>query len=160
MLYSKSAEYGIQAMIYLAEKNSPGPVMIGEIAKAYGIPKHFLAKITQTLVKNDLLKAIRGRHGGVRLGKPANEIYIKQVVEAIDGPASTEDRCVIGLDYCSDKQPCPLHHSWTIIKKQIDEMLESEDLSDLAHRVIAKRKAMSKAGFPPLVGSPKLDDFL
>lgn len=160
MLYSKSAEYAIQAMIYLAEKNSPNPVMIEEIATAYGIPRHFLAKIAQSLVKNKLLVAIRGRNGGVRLGRPANKIYLKSVVEAIDGPSSTEDRCVIGLDYCSDKQPCPLHHNWSIIKEQIDAMLESEDLSDLAHRVIAKRKAMKKAGFPALVGIPKLEDLL
>ncbi len=67
MLYSKSAEYAIQAMIYLAEKNSPDPIMISEIAKAYNMPQQFLAKIAQTLVKQQLLIAIRGRNGGVNL---------------------------------------------------------------------------------------------
>lgn len=144
-------------MIYLAEKNSPEPVMISEIAAAYEIPQHFLAKIAQTLVKNHLLVAIRCRNGGIRLGKPATDIYVNQIVEVIDGPKSTEDRCVIGLDYCTEEQPCPLHHRWIVIKEQINEMLDSEDLHDLAQRVIEKRIAMKKAGFTSLIGHPKME---
>ena len=51
MLYTKSAEYAIQAMIYLAEKNSKDPIMVSEAAAAYEIPRQFLAKIAQILVK-------------------------------------------------------------------------------------------------------------
>ena len=47
MLYTKSAEYAIQAMIYLAEKNSKDPIMVSEVAEAYEIPRQFLAKIAQ-----------------------------------------------------------------------------------------------------------------
>ena len=50
MLYSKSAEYAIQAMVYLAEAKSEKPVMTAKIAKDYNIPYQFLAKIVQTLV--------------------------------------------------------------------------------------------------------------
>ena len=119
MLYSKSAEYAIQAMIYLAEKNSPKPVMISEIAKAYNIPQQFLAKITQILVRHHLLLTVRGRNGGVLLGRPASEIYINKVVQAVDGPPPEHEQCVIGLDACSDEQPCPLHPKWSVIREQI-----------------------------------------
>lgn len=157
MLYSKSAEYAIQAMIYLAEKNSPKPVMISEIAAAYNIPQQFLAKISQILVRHRLIIAIRGRNGGVKLGRSAKQIYINQVVQAVDGPPPEQEQCVIGLDYCSDEQPCPLHNEWSVIREQIKEMLEAENLEHLAKRVIAKRSDMHKLGFKDLIGAIKKD---
>ncbi len=146
MLYSKSAEYAIQAMIYLAEKKSDGPVMISEIASGYNIPQQFLAKIAQTLVKHRLLKAVRGRNGGVLLAKPASEIFLHHIVWAIDGPPPDREQCVIGIDYCSDSAPCPLHHRWKVIREDIRVMLESETLEELADRVLEKRELMKKLG--------------
>ncbi len=58
MLYTKSAEYAIQALIYLAEKNSNDPIMVSEVAEAYDIPRQFLAKIAQTLVKHHLFREV------------------------------------------------------------------------------------------------------
>ena len=115
MLYTKSAEYAIQAMIYLAEKNTDDPTMVSEIAEAYEIPRQFLAKIAQTLVKHHLLDAIRGRNGGVKLARPAKEIYIHQIVYAIDGAPPEHEQCVIGINECSDVAPCPFHPKWKIM---------------------------------------------
>ncbi len=154
MLFTKSVEYAVQAMIYLVEKDSPEPTMVSEIAQAYEIPQHFLAKIVQTLVKFQFLNAVRGRKGGVVLAKHPEEIFVNQIVEAIEGPKATEERCVIGLDYCSDEQPCPFHSQWMEIREKIDAMLEGENLVDLAYRVMEKRKAMRQKGFPSLVGAP------
>lgn len=154
MLYSKSAEYAIQAMIYLAEKNDPNPVMVGEIAKAYSIPQQFLAKIAQSLVKQRLLTAVRWRNGGLRLARPANEIKLNQVVYAVDGPPPENEVCVIGLDYCSDDAPCPLHHYWKPIREQIRNLLEEENLQHLANKVIEKRVEMDAKGIESLIGSP------
>ena len=143
MLYSKSAEYAIQAMVYLAEAKSEKPVMTAKIAKDYSIPYQFLAKIVQTLVKHRLIKAIRGRTGGINLYQDAENIYLYQIVDAVDGPPPEEDQCVIGLDLCSDDTPCPLHHTWKPIKENIRKMLTDENLEELAHRVVEKRKLMA-----------------
>jgi len=142
MLYSKSAEYAIQAMIYLAEKKSEKPVMIHVIAKEYGIPSQFLSKIMQTLVKQKLIKATRGRNGGINLAKPATEIYLNDIVYAVDGLPPDKEQCVVGLDLCSDDTPCPLHEQWKPIRHQLRHMLESESLDHLAKRVIEKRNLM------------------
>jgi Rrf2 family protein len=144
MLYSKSAEYAIQALIYLAEIKPDKPVMISEIAEAYNIPYQFLAKIVQTLVKQRLVVATRGRNGGINLARGAKDIYVNQIVNAVDGPPPERDICVIGLDECSDETPCPLHHKWKPIRIQIREMLSKEHLDDLAHRIIEKRKLMQQ----------------
>jgi len=144
MLYSKSAEYAIQAMIYLAEKNTSEPIMISKIAKEYNIPYQFLAKIMQILVKQRLVVATRGRKGGVNLAKDSKDIFLHQIVYAVDGQPPDKDQCVIGLDKCSDEVPCPLHDQWKPIRKQIREMLTSEPLDDLAERVLEKREKMEK----------------
>jgi len=145
MLYTKSAEYATQALIYLAEKNTDQPTMISEIAEAYEIPRQFLAKIAQTLVKYRLLDAIRGCNGGVKLARPAKEIYMHQIVYAIDGAPPEHDQCVIGINECSNLAPCPFHDKWKVIREDICEMLMSENLHTLAKRVIEKRNEMAKA---------------
>ncbi|HJL78011.1 MAG TPA: Rrf2 family transcriptional regulator [Candidatus Marinimicrobia bacterium] len=142
MLYSKSAEYAIQAMIYLAETKSDKPVVTSKIAKDYNISHQFLAKIVQTLAKNRLIKTTRGRTGGISLYREAKDIYIHQIVDAIDGPPPEQEQCAIGLDFCSDDVPCPLHHQWKPIRESIRQMLSSENLEELADRVIAKRELM------------------
>ena len=142
VIYSKSAEYAIQAMIYLTENVSDKPTMIHKIAKEYNIPYHFLAKIMQTLVKHHLVKATRGRAGGINLGRAANKIYLDEIVYAIDGPPPENPQCVIGLDLCSDQSPCPLHDRWKPIRQELEKLLASEPLDKLAGRVIEKRKKM------------------
>jgi len=143
MLYSKSSEYAIQAMVYLAEVKSKKPVLTKNIAKEYNIPYQFLAKIVQNLVKHRLVKATRGRTGGINLYQDASNIYLNQIVDAIDGPPPIKEQCAIGLDLCSDDVPCPIHHTWKPIRKAIREMLASENLQELAHRVIEKRRLMN-----------------
>jgi len=143
MLYSKSAEYAIQAMIYLAEHKPEKPVMIRKIAESYNIPYQFLAKIMQVLVKNRLIVATRGRTGGVKLGMDPKNIYLNQIVYAIDGLPPDQEQCVVGLDLCTDDAPCPLHDEWKPIRQRLRDLLAGEPLDDLAQRVIEKRKKMT-----------------
>ena len=145
MLYTKSAEYAIQAMIYLSENQTDKPTMIATIAEAYNIPYQFLAKIVQNLVKRNLVVAKRGRNGGINLSRNPKDIYLTEIIDAIDGPPPETEKCVIGLDLCSDETPCPLHHKWKPIRTNIREMLAAENLEELAHRVIEKRKLMSNS---------------
>jgi len=142
MIYSKSAEYAIQAMIYLAEHQDRPKIMVSKIAEEYDIPVHFLAKIVQTLTKHHLIKSFRGRNGGVKLNKPARDIRIIDIVYAVDGPPPEQEMCVIGLDVCSDSVACPLHNSWKVIKENIRVLLGHENLENLAREIIRKRKIL------------------
>ena len=74
MIYSKSPEYAIQAMIYLAENLDKDNIMVSKIADDYDIPRHFLAKLVQSLSKHHLISSTRGRGGGIKL-KSQPEIY-------------------------------------------------------------------------------------
>ena len=153
MIYSRSTEYAIQAMVYLAQKDSPNPVMVREIADSYQIPQPFLSKIVQILAKRRLVVGARGRTGGIKLNRPATEIYLPEIIQAIEGPAPEQDVCIFGLDLCSDVQPCPFHDKWLPIKEQIQDMEESENLAQLAKRVAKKHEAMKK-GLTNVVGLP------
>ncbi len=144
MIYSKSSEYAIQAMIYLAEHQDEDKVMVSKIAEEYNIPVHFLAKLIQTLVKHHLVKSFRGRSGGLKLNKPARDIRIIDIVYAIDGPPPEKEMCVIGLDECNDSVPCPLHNNWKVIKENIRVLLGHENLQHLAEEVIRKRSALEE----------------
>ena len=64
-MFSKSCEYGLQAMLYIAMNASEDRnVGLREIAVNQGIPVHFLSKILQMLVKNKLLNSVKGPNGG------------------------------------------------------------------------------------------------
>ena len=142
MIFSKSTQYAIQAMLYLAEKQSKikpeKSIMVREIAEAYSIPAQFLAKITQTLAKHHLLKTTRGRGGGIKLSRPASTIFLPEIVHAIDGPPADQDECIFGLDLCNDDQPCPFHHNWKLIRNDIRTMMATDNLARLAKRVTEK----------------------
>ncbi len=142
MLYSKSSEYAIQAMIYLAVYQKDTRIMVHKIASEYDIPLYFLAKIVQTLSKHHLIRSFRGRNGGIKLNKPANDIRVIDIVYAVDGPPPEKEMCVIGLDECSDSVACPLHNNWKIIKENIRVLLGHENLENLANEVIRKREAL------------------
>jgi Rrf2 family transcriptional regulator, iron-sulfur cluster assembly transcription factor len=142
MIYSKSSEYAIQAMIYLAEHKDEPKTMVSTIAEDYNIPVHFLSKLVQTLSKHHLIKSFRGRNGGIKLNKPARDIRVIDIVYAIDGPPADEEMCVIGLDECNDSVACPLHNNWIIIRENIRVLLGHENLEHLADEVIKKREQL------------------
>ena len=144
MIYSKSAEYAIQAMIYLAEQSDGRLSMVSTIAEDYDIPRHFLAKLVQTLTRHHLITSYRGRKGGIRLARPAKSITLLQVVTAIEGPPPEQDMCVIGLDICSDAACCPLHNQWKRIKEEVRAALDHQNLQELANGMQQKREQLAR----------------
>ncbi len=121
MIMSQACKYGLRAMVHLAQ-HSGDPLLSRDIAKELNIPEHFLAKILQDLSKNKLLQSFKGRGGGFKLARTAEEIKLLEVVEAIDGPQFGQG-CLLGLPECSDEAPCPLHYQWGEIKNSILQML-------------------------------------
>ena len=96
---SKGSEYAILGLTYMADRSMEGggvspdaspdvspDISIDEIAQSCDIPKAFLAKLFHTLATRRLVRSFRGREGGFVLARPASEITLLQVVEAIEGP--------------------------------------------------------------------------
>ena len=134
MVLSKACNYAVRAVLYLAAREQDEFVPILEIAEALGISFHFLTKTLQALTQNNILTSNRGPKGGVALARPAESIALMEVILAIDGP-DLFDRCVLGLDYCGDDRPCPLHPQWRVVKQGMRELLENTSLAVVSQGV-------------------------
>ncbi len=131
MVFSRACEYAIQALVDLADRPHDTHIPVREVAIRCTVPYHFLGKIVQHLCKQGLLTSVKGPRGGISLSRPADEITLLGVVEAIDG-LDIANRCALGLPSCSDEQPCPLHVEWSKSRAQIMKMLTEKSLKDLA----------------------------
>ena len=86
MKISRSTGYALVAVGYIAQNYQEGAVLSARVSKEYGIPLEYLQKILQLLVKANVLTSKRGPLGGFFLARPAEEITMLQIIEAVDGP--------------------------------------------------------------------------
>jgi Rrf2 family iron-sulfur cluster assembly transcriptional regulator len=130
-MFSRSAEYAIRAMTFLALQPAGRLTGAREIALKEQIPAQFLWKILQALGRRKLVRSFKGVGGGYELAMTADRISVKEIVAATEGGDLTSG-CVLGLAVCSEERPCPLHHTWKEIRDKLVIMLEQTMLSDLA----------------------------
>jgi len=105
-----------------------------DISQAINSPEAFTAKILQSLVKDDLLISAKGPHGGFALNAKPEEIFLAQIVHAIDGEMLFVG-CALGFENCSELHPCPVHHKFRAIRDHLTGMLLTTSLKDVAERV-------------------------
>lgn len=138
-MFSKSCEYAIKIMTFIAFRQAKSKELIGldSISKAIDSPKAFTAKILQQLTKAGLLKSVRGRTGGFYLDKN-RDVFIGDIVRAIDGSKILEG-CLLGFGECQDENPCVLHHQIKKERKSLKNRLNSTDIYTVAKRVNTKK---------------------
>jgi Rrf2 family protein len=136
MLISRTSQYAIQALIYIALKGTGTPILSREVAEQLGVPSAYLAKIMQALCNGGLLSSFRGRLGGFSLRESSEKVDLMRILLITEGADFTKD-CVLGLKVCSDETACPMHQKWLPIKTEIIAMLNNQNLADLAEAVRA-----------------------
>lgn len=130
MVFSKTCEYAIRAVIFIAQKSENGAkIGIRDIAAGIDSPVHFIAKILQDLSKRGLVQSTKGPNGGFYIDKNAQKGTLADVVKAIDGD-NVFIGCGLGLKICSEIKPCPLHHEFKIIRSEIQKILSSATIGD------------------------------
>jgi Rrf2 family protein len=137
-MFSRSAEYGIRAMVYLALQPTGKLSIAKEISGSEKIPMAFLWKILHSMGRNKLVRSFRGVGGGYELARPSDQITIHDIVKATDGEAIS-DRCILGLPDCGEENPCPMHETWKELRGKIDEMLKRTTLATLSQSVKVNR---------------------
>jgi len=130
---SRGAEYAIRAMLEVAAAEGKVQATTKEVAEHQGIPKVFLPKIVQRLVQAGLLRAHRGPAGGIALSRPPDQINMRQIIEAMDGPIAL-NICLILPGECPRESICPVHEIWIEVQRNLLESLESITLADLVAR--------------------------
>jgi len=149
MRLSKRGEYGLRAMITLAEPakqgNSPAMMQIKEISQREQIPPKFLEQILLTLKNAGLLHSKMGVGGGYYLARPANEITLGQIFRVLDGPVAPI-KCVSQMAYepcgCPDEQTCGLRLAMGDVRNAIADILDNTSLADITKRQGTLRKQL------------------
>ena len=128
MQITRQADYALRAALFLAALAPDQKASTAEIAERQRIPPSFLAKIIAQLSIAGLIHTSRGARGGVSLTRPADQISILEVVEAIDGP--------LALNVCSDDpadcpchEDCPLCDLWAETRAELASKLGGAKLS-------------------------------
>ena len=135
MIYSRSAEYAIRSLVYLARVPDGKFAMVRQIAEKERIPAHFLAKILQELTRKGLLRSSKGPSGGFALKVPARQIKLLNLVEALDGNALAD----------SLNQTPWILDSWKDLHSRIMGYLERNTIEDVAEALEQKKAAIEKA---------------
>jgi len=132
-MFSKSCEYGIRAVIYIAQKSLNGErTSLKSITQEIDSPEAFTAKILQQLAKAKIINSVKGPKGGFEIPKEKiDSIRLSEIVNALDGD-SIYKGCGLGLKECNAKEPCPVHDKFTTIRTDLRNMLESTSLFELA----------------------------
>jgi len=137
MIFSSPTEYAIRGLSEMAMRGNDGRIMLDELVAGTNLPRDFMAKVFQRLVHAGLLRSAKGRGGGFSLSRPAHQITMMQIVEAIEG-AQMVDRCVVGLEKCNDLMPCPQHDLYKPIRQRLKDYMNTTTLADLGASLKAK----------------------
>jgi Rrf2 family protein len=143
MKLSKKGEYALRSLINLGIAKEVGRslVQVSELAESEQLPIKFLEQIMQALKEDGLVVSVRGKFGGYRLGKPAKEIPIGQVVRLIDGPLAPIG-CVSQSAYapctCPDETHCGLRMLMLDVRNAIANILDRYTLADVVEITLRK----------------------
>jgi Rrf2 family protein len=132
MQLTRSADYAVRAMLEIAAQtdSDEARARTHEIAERKEIPPALLAKLIPLLVRAGLLASQRGARGGLALARPASEISMLEIVEAIEGPIAL-NRCTTTPVQCDKVAQCAVHPIWQKAQDYMVDLLRSTMLADL-----------------------------
>lgn len=133
MIYTKTGEYAIRAILFLARQPKEALIMSSEIAEKEDIPAHYLAKILQRMAKYGYVDSFKGRGGGFKITELAKKSSILEIVERVEGPVINL-KCVTGLKECDEENPCPLHEEWAELRNRIYNLISSRTVQEVAEQ--------------------------
>jgi Rrf2 family protein len=130
MQIPRRVDYGLRAVIYLADRDPEKCCPIAEIAKQQRVPRKFLEKIVQDLTRSGLIKSKRGSSGGYTLARPAEAISFFDVIQALEGPLAV-NACMVEHLSCDQLTRCTMQGVWSDVQRKITEMLTQTTIADL-----------------------------
>ena len=134
-MLSNTCKTAIKAVIYLSSKfDTEENAGIKEIAEYINANEHTVGKILQTLVKQNVIKSMKGPSGGFYISKEQQKQPIINIVEAIDGKQIFKS-CGLGLSKCSASHPCPIHDNYKEARDIIGNLFRQKKVLDLCEPV-------------------------
>lgn len=127
-MFSQTAEYALRATVMLAEPPLRA-LSAAELARLTEVPPPYLFKVMGQLVRAGVVTGQRGKNGGYRLSRPADEISVLEVVNAVD-PLPRIRRCPLGRPE-HEQALCPLHRQLDDTYAQIELTLGGRTLAEM-----------------------------
>lgn len=128
-LITRDTDYALRAVCFIAGKEDE-LVSVADLVKELKIPRPFLRKILQVLNKKKILKSYKGRGGGFLLGRPAEKIFLIDLIKIFHGPPKLNE-CLFKKLPCLNRKTCALKKKIDRIEKRVISGLQSITLSSL-----------------------------
>ena len=147
MRLTRQSNYAIRTLVYCAV-NAPDLSRIADIARAHSISELFLFKLIKPLVENGLLQTVRGRKGGIRLGRPAADITLLDTIKLTEENFAMAECFDGGTDVsCPLADNCDLNGALREALGAFFDVLASHTIADLASK---KRSIRDRLGLSAL----------
>jgi len=126
---AKLTDYGIVLLSQFAARQDAGPLTARELAEIAKLPQPTVGKLLKQLSHNGLLTSLRGTKGGYSLARPAHEITVAQIIEALEGPMALTECQAPGI--CEQERFCSVKPNWLVINRTVREALSNVSLADM-----------------------------
>ena len=132
MKLTSKGRYAVMALVDLARFDNINPVSLRDISLRQGISLDYLVQIFSKLKKNNIVKSIRGSHGGYILSKNPNDIKLTNIFYAVDEKVKTVQCKKESKKGCNGKATkCITHDLWDELETHINSFFENKSLEDL-----------------------------
>ena len=129
-------DYGVRALIDLAEHRGQGAIRASDIARRKGIPEPYLARVLNTLQKNGVVRSQRGPRGGHTIARDPSDVSMGMVMSYLSGP-QTLVGCLDDEAWCGQSPSCGQRDIWRDVEEAMNSILYSTSIADLVNRIRA-----------------------
>lgn len=134
-MLSNSSKYAIKAVLYLALHSSEDcKIMVKDISEPINVPQAYIAKLLQELSRANIISSTRGPKGGFYLSEVDKDQPVFNILKIIDGEKRLTS-CMLSLDNCNEKKPCPLHNILSASRTTILASLKEKTIKELSEDV-------------------------
>ena len=134
-MLSTTSEHAIRALVFLAKIPDGESILGRDLSAIAEVPSNYLAKILIQLNRQGMLEATRGRGGGYRLSRPAEEIKLIEIVTALEGEAAIPQCILEHGRICSDEKPCAAHQDWRKVRNSYVRFLEETTIARISNNI-------------------------
>ena len=140
MRLTTKGRYAVTAMLDLALHEGQGPISLADISSRQKISLSYLEQLFAKLRRNELVKSVRGPGGGYQLSRAKAEIFVVQVIDAVN--ESVDATGCNSKGDCHEGETCLTHHLWCDLSAQIHQFLSGISLEDLVARKDVQQAAL------------------
>ncbi|MCJ7468640.1 MAG: Rrf2 family transcriptional regulator [Maribacter sp.] len=131
-MLSNSTKYAIKAVLYLAlYSNENQKIMAKDISQSIAVPQAYLSKLLQELSRHNIVSSTKGPRGGFFLNEENRNNPLIKIVNVIEGHQKIQS-CLLSLENCNEKRPCPLHELVAPSKKKLLKSLQGKTIAQIS----------------------------